>query len=83
MALALVLQTKLPPGRRPKEGQNLKPRMNEGKKNQFVSYMNVDFLFGESVCFVNFYPECFRRGKEAKKGPKKVRKEARIVTKEG
>ena len=56
--------------------------MNE-KKDKFVSYMNVDFMFGESVCFVNFYPECFRRGKEAKKGPKKVRKEARKVTKEG
>jgi len=56
--------------------------MNE-KRNKFVSYMNVDFLFGESVCFVNFYPECFRRGKEAKKGTKKIRKEARRVTKEG
>ena len=47
--------------------------MNE-KRNKFVSYMNVDFLFGESVCFVNFYPECFRRGKEAKKGPEKAQK---------
>ena len=37
--------------------------MNE-KRNKFVSYMNVDFLFGESVSFVNFYPECFRRGLE-------------------
>ena len=57
--------------------------MNE-KRNKFVSYMNVDFLFGESVGFVNFYPECFRRGKEAnQKGPNKVRKEARRVKKEG
>ena len=44
--------------------------MNE-KRDKFVSYMNVDFLFGESVSFVNFYPECFRRGKEAKKSQKK------------
>ena len=28
-------------------------------------------LFGESVCFMNFYAECFKRGKEAKKMPKK------------
>ena len=59
--------------------------MNE-KRNQFVSYMNVDFLFWESVSFVSFYPECFRRGKEAQKGPKrpkKVRKEARREAKEG
>ena len=72
VALILVLQRKLPPGRRPKEGQNLKPSITEWKKYQFVSYMNVIFFYLGKVLLCVFLP---RKGKEAKKGPNKVRKE--------
>jgi len=68
-ALVLVLQTKLPPGRRPKKGQ--KPRMNE-RKNQFVSYMNVDFFsIGEECFFCEFLPRVFQEREGGQKSKRR------------
>ena len=70
MALALVLQTKLPPGRRPKEGQNLKPRMNERKKSVCFIYECGFYVWGKCL-FCEFLPRVFQEREGGQKRPKK------------